>query len=262
MTHQEFEKLVSDWIDEPGNADAANAVAHAVAADPGLARVRDQLLALDGALRAGGTCTARVDWDRFRRRVMDAVHEHAPHDADAKEAARIDAELRASTDLPAAVDWSRLQGAIVRRVRKIRRRRVPVVWRAAYSVAAVAAAGLLAVLVPWTRFGSGAPVAGAGAAWPAPDGGGTVGRVLAGIVAPHGDARPAPWVPGATHPAARVSASVTVLEGERLPPRAAGPQSQSPAAESRGSQPRTGPALVSFVLIDEPGEAVPDGLGG
>ncbi len=262
MTHEQFEKLVSDWIDEPGNADAANAVADAVAADPGLARIRDQWLALDGALRAGGTCAARVEWDRFRRRVMDAVHERTPHDEDANEAARIDAELRASTDLPAAVDWSRLKGAIVRQVRKVRRRRLPAVWRAAYSVAAVAAAGLLAVMVPWTRFGPGEPVAGAGTAWPVRDAGDAFGRVLAGIVAPHRDARATQGVSGAPHPAARVSASITVLEGESLPPRAAGPQSQGPASESRGSQPRTGPALVSFVLIDGPGEAAPDGLGG
>lgn len=71
MTVEEFERLVSEWLDAPDQVELAAAVEAAVAARPAWARLRDEWQLLVANLRrlpAHGTCT-----DGLRRAIQAAI---------------------------------------------------------------------------------------------------------------------------------------------------------------------------------------------
>lgn len=253
MTQQAFEKLLSDALDESGSSDAARAVDEAVAADPALARVRDEWRRVHAALGGYSVPASRVNWALLRTRIVASVNAGAggrsstPWPADP-----IDEPLRAATASPALVDWPRLQERISRRVRRTGRRRRRPAWTrlAAYALATAATIALLSLMSPlrlanfveWpdsTRATAARQGArGSDRSLPvAVDGNGPSdalsGQVVAAIVSPH-----------ASGGAATVTASVTYLE--------------TPEPQQR----RGAGARAVFALIDVDDESPLDPLGG
>lgn len=72
MTRDEFEQLLSDWLD-CRDADAARQLDAAIAARPELARLRDQWLAFETRLRGSLPPMRSVAWDAFRERIAAAI---------------------------------------------------------------------------------------------------------------------------------------------------------------------------------------------
>lgn len=254
MTRRKFERLLSDWMDEPHNAGLAQALAAAAEADPRLARVRDEWLRLDALLRAYRAENERVDWQHFRQHVGSSVGAAGGPADGASVGEGLDAALRASTDLPEGVDWPGLRATISRRVHA-ERRRARAGRRLVPHALALAAAVLLAVILPQLRL-TAPPLPRSIADSAAAD---SAGRVTAEIVAPHGDRRLRAIRSDGDRNTGRVYATVTRLDGAAL-----GEPENRTAAESGavdGDRP-AGAAPMSFVLIDASGEATADALDG
>lgn len=70
-----FEKLLSDALSEPQNADVRDRILQMIASSASLNRIRDDWLRLDLALRAAleaGPCG--IDWAVLKQRIVAAIH--------------------------------------------------------------------------------------------------------------------------------------------------------------------------------------------
>jgi len=137
MTVQEFEQLLSSWLDEPQRQDLAATVEHAAAANPALARLREQYVRLERLARS--LPGPKVDWTRLCQRISAAVDEAGV--GEAAEDARLDEQLRQLLpEISTRVDWHRLRDRLVAAVVRedARRRAARRTWRL------VGAGGLLA----------------------------------------------------------------------------------------------------------------------
>lgn len=106
MERERFEKLLSDWLDEPSDPGLSELMT-ATAATPELAEARERAQRLDALLKAAPAALDRVNWRALRARIGSAANaENLPMDA------RI-AEL---TDVVERVDWTllrqRISGAV------------------------------------------------------------------------------------------------------------------------------------------------------
>lgn len=108
MTIEQFERLLSAWLDEPENPACRQAVDVAIAAEPHLAAVRDEWLRMNTILRMN-LPQLPVDWMKLRQRISVAI------DRDVQLGSEVDAIdelLIHATDIGDRVDWARLQGRI------------------------------------------------------------------------------------------------------------------------------------------------------
>lgn len=101
MHADEFDRLLSAWLDERGNATLADAVARAVAACPCCAAAHREHLRIDDLLRTPPPWSC-VDWSALRERILQRASQ------------RDIACLRDATQLPASIDWKSLHNSIVR----------------------------------------------------------------------------------------------------------------------------------------------------
>ncbi|GMU81859.1 MAG: hypothetical protein AMXMBFR47_17300 [Planctomycetota bacterium] len=195
MTRDEFEFLLSQWLDEPDRADLVAAVAEAVAAAPELATVRDEWMQFDRATRKAVVQLPQIDWQRQAEhiRTMLVSGDETAEQTDA----RLDNLLNA---LPSpAVDWERLRGRIASAAHGTRRGRRS--YRAAWTAALTAAAAIVAFIVlrPLMPGGVQPPPAMVAAAVvqrssPVAFGGSTQVHVTVGRVAGESQASPEPAV--------------------------------------------------------------------
>ena len=112
MTRDEFEQLLSEWLDARGNAGLAARIEAAIEADAELGPVRDQWLRLQERIAGGlnSAASSRVDWARFRLRVSQAVD--AELSAIDEQDAAFDATLGRLPNIAGKVDWSLFRGRI------------------------------------------------------------------------------------------------------------------------------------------------------
>ncbi len=116
MNREEFEQLVSRWLDEPQREDLKAAVERAVAGSAELTRLRDQWRRLDELIRAAAVEPAGVDWPRLRRRILSALCESAAPGVPAVEEESLDRALAMLPEVEPRVDWEKLQRRIMARV--------------------------------------------------------------------------------------------------------------------------------------------------
>ncbi|GEM_PF-1485442 len=145
MDSDQFEQLLSRWLDEPQREDLRRRIETYCAQSPDFRDVYEAWMRVDALIRAPGQdVLAAVDWPRFRARVLAGCAAGLP-DAD------FERFLRDATRVADAVDWPRLERRIAdaarrsapsRRVRSSARPR----WRVLGAVLATAAAVLLAVV--------------------------------------------------------------------------------------------------------------------
>lgn len=154
MTPDAYERLLSDWLDQPTPELAARLEAAAVA-DAQLARLRETWLRIDATLRHPYDLQ-RVNWPAFHASVRAAVAAEAARSDDR----RLDRALGTLPDILPIIDWDRLKQRIGdsvsasvaadpppgRAIRFPRKRRA-----AAGALLALAAALALFALIPRTR---------------------------------------------------------------------------------------------------------------
>lgn len=141
MTRDEFEFLLSQWLDEPGRTDLGAAVVDAVAAAPDLAAVRDEWVRFDRATRGMIAPVAAIDWNRQAEHIRTALRGEAAATEPAD--TRLDALLGSLAQPP--VDWDKLRGRIASAARGTGRSKP--VQRVAWSAALTAAAAIVAFIV-------------------------------------------------------------------------------------------------------------------
>lgn len=151
MTRDDFEFLVSQWLDEPARADLTGAIDAAVAATPEFAAIRDSWLGFDRAARSLAGRLPRVDWRRQAGRITESAGRAATDAGDAASSEHADARLDALlTALPQPpIDWEKLRGRITQNAvsRRQGRSAARIGWIAAFTAAA-ALIGAVA-LRPW-----------------------------------------------------------------------------------------------------------------
>jgi len=162
MNREDFEQLVSAWLDEPGRADLRALIDTAVRENPRLAAVLDEWRRLGGLLRRDARELDNIDWSEQQARISFALHNAASvADADAEDEA-LDAVLRGLPRVDDLVDWSRFHGrvstAVARAARPGAARRRRHRWIAGAAGVLAAAAALLLAVIPNT----GPPVPSAG----------------------------------------------------------------------------------------------------
>jgi hypothetical protein len=116
VNREEFEQLVSRWLDEPQREDLKAAVERAVAGSDELARLRDQWQRLGELIRAAALEPAGVDWQRLRRRILSALRESAAPGVPAVEEESLDRALAMLPAVEPRVDWEKLRHRIMARV--------------------------------------------------------------------------------------------------------------------------------------------------
>lgn len=155
MDRETFERLVSEWLDEPERDELQAAIEAAVAETPTLCRLRDEWLRLDRLVRRGLPAVEGVDWPRLRRRIDERL---GPTFSDAG----LDERLRDLTAVAHRVDWSRLRKRISQAVADAGGKpgviRFPLRRVGVGLAIAAAAAAVILMLTPPTR----APFAPAG----------------------------------------------------------------------------------------------------
>lgn len=108
MTRDDFEMLLSDWLDGRDCDALSAAIRSAVDAEPGLRQVRDEWLRVDELLRhaEAGQAAAldRVRWPALKTRILSRV-DALVDDSLAAGDDGLDAAIAGATALPAGVRW-------------------------------------------------------------------------------------------------------------------------------------------------------------
>lgn len=104
MNRDDFEKTVSDWLDNPGSETLRRQIAAALEQDPGLQQVLDEWQRFDRLVRSSPPTPIGVDWEKMARRMRTAA---ACDDESAD--GRLDEALRTTAVLDRRVDWERLR---------------------------------------------------------------------------------------------------------------------------------------------------------
>ncbi|MBU0639098.1 MAG: hypothetical protein KKB50_09560 [Planctomycetes bacterium] len=149
MQPEAFEQLVSQWLDEPQDAELHARIDAAAADSVELARLRDEWTRLDRLIRAARPTGLTVAWSRQKQRVMRELAEAAEPDA------MLDATLAALPGTAGRVDWQMYQRRVMDAVRTAGRprRAVRVRWGYALSRAGAVAAAAVLVLMFSLPFG-------------------------------------------------------------------------------------------------------------
>ena len=146
MQPEQFEQLLSAWLDEPQREDLRQQIEAAVAATPEFGQLRDEWVHLHHLILGQATVSPALDWSRLQQRTSDRVAQEPLAASD------LDAALRTATNIEARVDWQQLRGRIGQTIAgdashgTTRRRSTAVRWAA--SLLAAAAAVLLLVVLP------------------------------------------------------------------------------------------------------------------
>lgn len=145
-----FERLVSEWLDEPARDDLRRQIDAAITADPALQAVLDAWLRCDRLIKAPLVHLQDVDWPRLAAQIGTGVTKAARGEQDAD--AALDAALHADPGIDDRVDWARLRvrisTAIDQSTRQAAQRRRLYTMVAAASTMLAAAAALFLVLLP------------------------------------------------------------------------------------------------------------------
>jgi hypothetical protein len=145
MNHEQFEQLVSAWLDAPDDLALRERIEAALRADPARAAEFAEWQALDRVIRAGVPEPRGIDWDRLRAHIAAGVD--AADDADVA----LDRVLAAEARLDRQVDWQRqrqhIAAAIAAETRAaVRRRRAQ--WIGGLTTFAAAAAAVVLAILP------------------------------------------------------------------------------------------------------------------
>jgi len=154
MTREEFEQLVSEWLDDPGNEGLRTRIEAAIRDDSSLATVVEEWQRFDTTLQAGLPEPGDVDWGGMRAQIGEAIRADDEQQGDA-----LDQLLRALPSPAGRVHWPQLRARIMSAVfaedaaakRQRRRRRL---FGGAAALLAAAAALWLA-LIPGSEDGVG-----------------------------------------------------------------------------------------------------------
>lgn len=141
MNCEQFEQLVSAWLDTPHDAALREAIAAAIAEEPGYAAVRDAWIRCEELVKVHAPQVAGVRFERLAAHVHAAV-------ADAPPADGLDTLLGNLPDVSDRVDWDRLHQRVttaVRQSHRVSRRWTP--WRVATGFGALAAAAAVVFAV-------------------------------------------------------------------------------------------------------------------
>lgn len=149
VDREQFEKLLSAWLDEPNDA-ALRELDAAAAQSVEFANLRAKALRVEALLKAPLIEMERIDWNSLRQRVGDAARA-AKSDSSAEQT-ELDDRVRAMTDIDGRVDWTQLRQRISSAVREAepaeRVIRFPR-WRAAaLALVGVAAACAMLMMLP------------------------------------------------------------------------------------------------------------------
>ncbi|MFH1747627.1 MAG: hypothetical protein ABIG44_11345 [Planctomycetota bacterium] len=149
MNREDFEKLVSDWLDEPHSIELRTRLDSALASDSRLAQLRDELARVDSLIRTGLRVIPPVAWERLKARICKVIERLGSiPDMDA----RLDQQLRALPGVQAHVDWNAFQRKISRALD--RESTQPSIirlggWRGRVAAGVLAAAAALVLMFTW-----------------------------------------------------------------------------------------------------------------
>lgn len=155
MELEDFEKLVSQWLDHPQDAELRAAVERATAESPELERLRDEWVRLDQLVRGAAPGVDRVDWPRLQQRIGAEL---------ARDEDELDEHLRAATDVTQRVDWPRLRRRISQALDDTRDRRRVIRFPFRRVAAGLLLTGAAAAVVLMFTPRGGSPATGAGVA--------------------------------------------------------------------------------------------------
>lgn len=150
MNRDQFQQLVSQWLDQPQNHELRARIEAAAAESPELARLKDEWVALDRLVRQATPTVQALDWERLQQRIVQQV-QHAAEETAGPEP-QLDDVLRGHTAVERRVDWPRYRRRVTAAVSAAERPaviRFPV-RRVAGGLGLAAAAAVLALvfLVP------------------------------------------------------------------------------------------------------------------
>ena len=132
MNLEAFEKLVSDWLDDPEDSALRARLAAAVRGSPELGVLLERWRRVDQLLRGEPASIKVVDWDGLRRRIATACAESRETDR------RLDELLQDVSVVTGQVDWARFRERVAATARAAGARSVPRRWRHRWLVVPVA----------------------------------------------------------------------------------------------------------------------------
>jgi hypothetical protein len=156
MSLEEFEQLLSEWLDEPQRADLVERMEAAVAESPALSHERQKWLSIDRAVRAALPSPVGIRHEEFAGRVSTALDAELD---EAHEGNEIAAMLAATATLQSRVDWDRFRERVSGEIGSavLPRRIIRFSWRRAGAVAALAAAAVVAAFLTFPPANTPAP---------------------------------------------------------------------------------------------------------
>ena len=150
MNRDQFQQLVSQWLDQLQNHELRARIETAAAESPELARLKDEWVALDRLVRQATPTVQALDWERLQQRIVQQV-QHAAEETAGPEP-QLDDVLRGHTAVERRVDWPRYRRRVTAAVGAVER---PAVIRfplrrvvGGLGLAAAAAVLALVFLVP------------------------------------------------------------------------------------------------------------------
>ena len=78
MNRDQFQQLVSQWLDQPQNHELRARIEAAAAESPELARLKDEWVALDRLVRRATPTVQALDWERLQQRIAQQVQHEVP----------------------------------------------------------------------------------------------------------------------------------------------------------------------------------------
>lgn len=140
MTHEEFEQLLSESLDDPQRVELRARVDQAAGESSEFAGLRTHWLRLHEVLATEPAFLNGVNWLAFQARIRALIALEA--EADAQVMTRLTVELRSATELPAEFDVGR---------KSLRLKPSPTTRRRIWSIAGLvtAAAAAVALVVRW-----------------------------------------------------------------------------------------------------------------
>lgn len=110
MIRDEFERLLSDWLDEPLRADLREIIENAAAGSPDLAAIRDDWRRVHALTWDKPIELLRIDWEQSARSIAARIDADVTH---AEKADELDSILKlAIAPVELSVDWRRFAARI------------------------------------------------------------------------------------------------------------------------------------------------------
>jgi hypothetical protein len=111
MNRDQFEQLVSQWLDQPENHELRARIEAATAKSPELAELKGEWVALERLVRRATPTVQAIDWGRLQQRIVQAARHAAEETADPEP--RLSDVLRRHTAVERRVDWPRYQRRVI-----------------------------------------------------------------------------------------------------------------------------------------------------